>query len=928
METFFSRYKNPLVLAFVLVAQFFLLAVQVRRPFPAAAERVDQQGVHALRLGMTTVVTPPESVLHRSGLSLRSVWSSYLDLIGVREENVQLKDEIDRLRMEQASLAEDARQGERLQDLLAFREHYVNTTVPAQVVGTAGTDRSRVLYLDKGSDDGIAPDMPVITPDGIVGRVREVYPHTAQVLEISDPTSASGVLLADTRTRGILRGNSKGQPQIVNLMPDDRIKPGQIVLTSGGDQIFPRGLPVGVVDRIVPDPDNEPMVDVVLKPAANLGRLEEVLVVTSTAPAPTDRARRDVSKSELVAAGVRAAGEARTSPAVDAQIAEVQRASEILAARLPSTKDQIDPYAPDSAPDASPATSEADARPLHPPAALHADHYTPGAIPPAESLKPGERYAPLVEGTPATERRNAKNADSGINPTDNSPAGTNPAFAAASAAMAAQRKAVADAKAEDAARRYAALHPSAVPPAEASAEQAAGNGDEAAPAVRYVDRTNANGTVTRVAVPVASGEAASAPTVRYVNRTNADGTVTRVAVPAPASASGSTPAVRYVNRTNADGTVTRLAVPAAPGAATSAPAVRYINRTNADGTVTRVAVPAASVTASGSAVRYVNRTNADGTVTRVLVPAASAGGAGGATATASKPAVRYVNRTNADGTITRVAVPMPTSESASASAVRYVNRTNADGTVTRVAVPAATTSGTGGATAPASAPAVRYVNRTNADGTITRVAVPIPASGSASASAVRYVSRTNADGTVTRVAVAAMPGAPSGSTPSAATVRYMNRTNADGTITRVAVPATSGATASTPTVRYVTRTNADGTVTRVAVPAASAAPGVSPSASGVRYVNRTNADGTITRVAVPANPAVSSSQPRPSVPTRVIADGPLPASRSTRRPAASGSAPAGSAAKPVKRNPAPAVVPDDGSRPPAPAPASRPQGQG
>jgi rod shape-determining protein MreC len=719
MDTFFGRYKNPLMLAIALVAQFFLLAVQVRRPFPAAAAKVDQQGVRALRYGVASVVTPPESVLHKGGLSVRGIWSSYLDLIGVREENAKLRQEIDQLHMEQAALAEDARQGERLQDLLAFRQNYINATVPAQVVGTSGTDRSHVLLLDKGSDDGIAADMPVITPDGIVGRVRDVYPHTAQVLEISDPTSAAGVLLEETRTRGILRGSLQGQPQIVNLMPDDRIKPGQLVLTSGGDQIFPRGLPVGVVDHIAPDPDNEPMVNVVLKPAANLGRLEEVLVVTGTGPAPTERARRDVSKSELIAGGERAAKELEAKAATD----DSQRASDVLAQRLPSRYDPADFYAPDATADSSPATSEAEAKPLHPPSALHPDHYTPGVVPAAESLTPGQRLAPLAEGTAATERRPAKTGEGGVNATDTAPVGTNPAFSSAVAAMAGERKAAADAKAADAARRYAATHPAApVAPASTSddATTAAATPSTATAPVRYIDRVNADGTTTRVAVPAAK------PQVLYTKRVNEDGTVAWV--PAPA---GSVPGpVQYTNRTNADGTVTRVAVAATPGAP-----VLYIARMNADGTIAHV--PATPLTLSAQSVHYVNRTNADGTVTRVAVPGPAPAANG----------VQYTTRTNADGTTTRVPVPA-TPTASGAPAVHYVSRTNADGTVTRVAVPGPAPAASG----------VQYTTRTNADGTTTRVPVPGTSAG-VSTQAVHYVNRTNADGTVTRVAVPGTAGA-------------------------------------------------------------------------------------------------------------------------------------------------------------------------
>ncbi len=434
MENFFTRYRNPLTLALVLLAQFCLLAVQVRPRLPGAA-RADQSGVRVLRLGVSTVVAPPEEVLHRSGQGLRGFWSSYVDLVGVRERNEQLQAENQQLQLEEAALAEDARQGERLQALLAFKQHYVDTTVPAQVIGASGSDHERILNIDKGSNDGIAPGMPVITPDGIVGRVRDTAPQSSQVLEISDPTSATGVLLEDTRTRGILRGDNVGHPEIVNVMPDDRIKPGQEVLTSGGDRIFPRGLPVGVVDKIVPDVDDQPLVDVILKPAANLSRLEEVLVVTGTAPAPTDYVRRDLAKSERMAAAIKAANGAKAAEAAEASL-EAQRASDVLAARLPSASNVENPDAPDAAPGASPATANSAAAPLHPPAPLHADHYSPGAAPKAEDLTPGARGGPVAEGVPDTERTVKTTETNTVSPP--SPA-VSPAFRAAHDAALAAR---------------------------------------------------------------------------------------------------------------------------------------------------------------------------------------------------------------------------------------------------------------------------------------------------------------------------------------------------------------------------------------------------------------------------------------------------------------------------------------------------------
>jgi rod shape-determining protein MreC len=306
MESFFSRYRNALMLVGILLAQVIGLAVQVRRPGPNPE---DKGGVRLIRSWVVGVVTPPERVLHWTGQGLRGVWTGYIDLIHVRQQNQQLKTELGRVRLEEGSLAEDARQAVRLQALLGFQEKYIYKTVAAQVIGTSGTEQSHVLLIDKGSDSGLKPDMPVITPDGIVGKIRDVFSHTSQVLEISDETSGAGVILVNTRIEGVLTGNSWGQPQIVNVSPDDRIKPGEPIVTSGGDGIFPRGLAVGSVDRVVPSPEGT-LVNIQVRPAANLSALEEVLVVTSIGdqmPAPM---QQDPSQA--------------------------QRTADILAARLPS----------------------------------------------------------------------------------------------------------------------------------------------------------------------------------------------------------------------------------------------------------------------------------------------------------------------------------------------------------------------------------------------------------------------------------------------------------------------------------------------------------------------------------------------------------------------------------------------------------------
>lgn len=363
MESFFTRYRNLIVLLAILMVQIVGLAVQVRRTGEGRGtlDNRDSAGVRLIRLWAESLVAPPEKAVHYTKMGVIGLWQNYIDLHNVREQNKQLQDTIDRLRLAQASLLEDARQGERLQALLDFKHRYIYSTVAAQAIGSSGTLQSKVFYLDRGANAGLKPDMAVITADGIVGKVRDVFPQTAQVLMINDQTSGAGVILETTRVRGILTGNAAGQLEIVGILSDERIKPGEKVLTAGGDLIYPRGLPVGVVDKVVRDPDRDGFIDVMVKPAAHLDRLDEVLVITNTQAQFSPQDQQDLATSEAV--------RGEEAQAIKDQL----KASEIMAEHLPGL---IDPMLP---PDKQPLLDNSNPNPVaHPPQALHPDRFTPG----------------------------------------------------------------------------------------------------------------------------------------------------------------------------------------------------------------------------------------------------------------------------------------------------------------------------------------------------------------------------------------------------------------------------------------------------------------------------------------------------------------------------------------------------------------------
>ncbi len=279
METILGRFRNLIVLAAILFAQIVGLAIQVKRP-------AQQGDTRLIRVWAVSAITPLEKAIISTQNFFYGAWHNYVYLRGVRRENRELRAELDQMKLEQVRLREDAEMARRIQSLLAFKEQHIDSTIAAQVIGTSGSDQSRVLYIDKGSSDGIHTDMAVITPNGIVGKIVQVFPDSAQVLPVNDQLSGVGVMLQNTRLQGILRGAANGTTTVQYVMADERVVPGEVVVTSGGDRIFPKGLPVGKVVEVTPGKDL--FLNIRVQPSARLDGLEEVLVVTKVTEQPPD----------------------------------------------------------------------------------------------------------------------------------------------------------------------------------------------------------------------------------------------------------------------------------------------------------------------------------------------------------------------------------------------------------------------------------------------------------------------------------------------------------------------------------------------------------------------------------------------------------------------------------------------------------------
>ena len=305
-----GRYRNVSILAAAVFIQLIGLAYQIRKQ----TNKDSLESSRLIRVWTISAITPFEKVIVRLQTGTANLWHNYVYLRGVRQENRDLKEQLEQLQLEQVRLQQDATQARRLQALLGFKEQFIEQTVAAQVIGSSGSEQSRTVYLDKGSDAGIKQGMPVISAHGIVGKVILIQPTVSQVLLISDQTSGVGTILEQSRLQGVLKGKASGELVLDKVMSEEDVKTGERVLTSGGDQIFPKGLPVGTIGDVKRGGE---FLEVHVKPAAALNHLEEVLVITKKQEREPETAR-----------------------------GSSVRASDILAQRLPSVPDKPAEAAP------------------------------------------------------------------------------------------------------------------------------------------------------------------------------------------------------------------------------------------------------------------------------------------------------------------------------------------------------------------------------------------------------------------------------------------------------------------------------------------------------------------------------------------------------------------------------------------------------
>jgi rod shape-determining protein MreC len=268
------RHRPILLLAAVLLLQVLLLAFQIKRG----------RDIRLIRIWSVEAMTPLQRAGTWFGATLHNGWKGYVDLRHARDENENLRQELARLQIRNEQLESRSQEQERLEKLLNFREAYPSVpNLAAEVIGANADASSQTLYINRGQGDGLRRNMGVITPAGVVGKILEVFPGTSQVLLMSDSDSGIGAMLAPSRTHGVVKGTGGSLLRMDYVVNDEKVTPGEAIVTSGDDRIFPKDLPVGTAAGAQP---GNPFQSISVKPVVRLDRLEEVIVLLSTAELP------------------------------------------------------------------------------------------------------------------------------------------------------------------------------------------------------------------------------------------------------------------------------------------------------------------------------------------------------------------------------------------------------------------------------------------------------------------------------------------------------------------------------------------------------------------------------------------------------------------------------------------------------------------
>ncbi|MDA8078127.1 MAG: rod shape-determining protein MreC [Nitrospiraceae bacterium] len=226
------------------------------------------------------ILAGPLNASHAAARSLSDFLLRPFRMMAARdEENQRLKKQVEALSMEKERFQEALIENRRLKELLRFRDTQTSSVATARVIARGMDNWAHTVLIDKGSRDGVAREMAAVTPKGLAGKVISVSEGYATLLLVSDINFAAAVRLQGARKEGVLAGTGSRKCMLKYIPYEEEVKPGDIVITSGLDSLFPRGIPAGYVSKVDSSGKGGNFQYVEVIPFQDDTKMEEALIV-------------------------------------------------------------------------------------------------------------------------------------------------------------------------------------------------------------------------------------------------------------------------------------------------------------------------------------------------------------------------------------------------------------------------------------------------------------------------------------------------------------------------------------------------------------------------------------------------------------------------------------------------------------------------
>jgi rod shape-determining protein MreC len=262
-------------------AGFLLLAVVVGHVLLISAQVNARSGVPILEAIVFSAFSELQRGASAAARGLRAGWDGYVALRQVHSENEELKRQLADAQVRLQGQQALAGRSESLERLLGLRDHVDVQTTAAEVIAASATPGFRAITIDKGSSAGLAADMAVIAPEGVVGRLVMPTPRASKVQLLIDRNAAAGAIIERSRAQGVVVGSGDAQLRMDYVSEVSDVVVGDVVLTSGIDGIFPKGFVIGRVAAVA---KGRAFREIVVQPAVDFSNLEDVLVVLTPPP--------------------------------------------------------------------------------------------------------------------------------------------------------------------------------------------------------------------------------------------------------------------------------------------------------------------------------------------------------------------------------------------------------------------------------------------------------------------------------------------------------------------------------------------------------------------------------------------------------------------------------------------------------------------